>query len=211
MRILLSTSALLLLTLSAAPTSAAVIGFEGVAPPGGFVIPATPYIEEGYTFTANTAAPFNAIFAADAPDIQTNGTDILGWCATDCGFLQVITVTGPGDFSISSIDVGPLVVFQDGMEVNLTGQFSGGGSISATLPVEPEWVTHGLAGFVGLSSLEISALDPHSVGVPRDSAIDNLVLTQVPEPGSVMLLGVGLLITVRRLARGHSRSASPGE
>jgi hypothetical protein len=164
-------------------------------------------MEAGYTFTANTNAAVNAIFDAAASDIHTNGTDIFGWCATDCGFVQVITVTGPGGFSISSIDIGHLFVFTDGMAVNLTGYFSGGGSISATLAVEPQWVTHGLAGFVGLSSLEISAVDPHLVGVPRDSAIDNLVLTQIPEPLAVLLLGLGLVVTARRLAR-TSRSGA---
>jgi hypothetical protein len=187
---------------SVGPASAALIGFEGVAPPGGALVPAVPYVEAGFTFTSSFGlAGVNGIFDS-ASTAHTNGTDIFGWCADGCGATQVITVTGPGSFAITSIDVSNLFAgsFVAGMSVGLKGNFSGGGSISTSLGVSSLWVTHALAGFTGLSSLEITAVDPLVGAQLADSAIDNLVLA-VPEPTAFLLLGTGLLALGRRLRK----------
>src|SRR5688500_9461516 len=197
--------AMVLLPGAAATSSAAVIGFEGVAPPGGVDIPAVPYAEAGFTFTSNLAGAINGIFDSANPVAHTNGTDVFGWCAESCLGLQVITVVGPGSFSISSIDISYLFAGEPippGLAVNLVGHFSGGGSIATSLLVTPLWVTHALVGFTGLSSLEISGLGSTS---DQDPAIDNLVVTAVPEPATLVLLGAGLGFAAarRRIARRH--------
>lgn len=185
----------------ALPLSAVTVGFEGVAPPGASVIPAAPYVESGFTFTSTIGA--NGIFDSAHPT-NDNGSAIFGWCAADCGGTQVITVTAASDFSISSIDISYLSFFETGMFVNLKGNFSGGGFILASLPVTSVWATHGLAGFAGLSSLEITAVDPNADDL-RDSAIDNLVMaaSTVPEPVSLLLLsvGIGVCSALRRSQR----------
>lgn len=177
----------------APPLSAVTIGFEGVAPPGGLKCPGVPYVESGFSFTS-TRLGENCIADSADPLTHDNGSDIFGWCASDCFQTQVITVTAASPFSISSIDISYFQFFEAFMFVNLKGNFSGGGFILASLPVTSVWATHGLAGFAGLSSLEITAVDPSAGGTFFDSAIDNLVMetTAVPEPVSLVLLSLGI-------------------
>lgn len=167
----------LFLVIAGSPVYASTIRFDGAPPPGGTVLPGTPYTEAGFTFTSSLPGPTSAIFDS-ASSVTTNGTDVFGWCASDCGATQVITVTGRGLFSLSQIDVGALTVAAPGMSVNLVGHFADGRSIVVTLPVAQSWVTHTLVGFTNLSSLTITAVDPSPAAL-RDSAIDNLVITDV--------------------------------
>ena len=156
------------------------------------MLPGTPYTEAGFTFTSSLPGPTSAIFDS-ASSVTTNGTDVFGWCASDCGATQVITVSGRGRFSLSQIDVGALTVAAPGMFVNLVGHFADGRSIVVTLPVAQQWATHTLAGFTNLSSLTITAVDP-SPGALRDSAIDNLVITAATaRPTSLALVWLAAL------------------
>lgn len=174
---------------------AETIGFEGIVAPGGSLGPATPHLESGFILTSDNTV--NSIFGsayAGINPINTNGTDIFGWCAGDCG-PQTLSLTGPVPFNLLALDVATLWFdYTPGMSVNLTGYFSGGGSIFTSLPVTTSWTTHNIAGFVGLASLEITATDPTPEVDLLDSAIDNLsVTTAVPEPSALLLLGTGLL------------------
>jgi hypothetical protein len=80
----------------------------------------------------------------------------------------------------------------------VTGYFALGGSISQTFAISQTWETYLLDGFDGLSSVEIQ-----DVYAGTDPAIDNLVLSNVPEPGTWLLFSAGLaaLGALRRTRR----------
>jgi PEP-CTERM motif-containing protein len=196
--VLLASTFLLALVPMAQAASFAMM-FEGVAPPGGSLGSVSPYSESGFTLTSNDSA--YAIFDSANAGVNTNGSDIFGWCASDCD-PQTLTVTGPGVFDLVSIDVASLSPGNNtpGMSVDITGFFSGGGSTFVSLPSNATWTTHPLAGFVNLISVSIVAIDPTPPTGAKDlndSAIDNLQFSTgevvVPEPSTFVFLGTGLL------------------
>jgi hypothetical protein len=176
--------------------SAATIGFEGVVQPGEFVIPATPYTEQGYTLTdTGIDGIFSPGFGAN-----DNGTSIFGWCS-DCSGEQTLTLSAGGTaFSLYSLDAA-LLDFEDAgpQSLVLTGYFAAGGTISDTISLSGTWATFSLSGFNGLAAVSIQDTTPR-----HDPAIDNLnVTTLSPEPAAWLLLSTGLaaLAAFRRRRR----------
>jgi hypothetical protein len=183
---------ILLVLCAAAVASAAVIGFEGVPT---YVIPATPYSEQGYLLQDTGWADQ---IISPGTGMNDNGTNIFGWCSDSCGGKQTLTLSAGGaTFSFYSLDAafldtagGADIESLDGLgpqSLAVTGYFALGGSISQTFAISETWTTFLLDGFNGLSSVEIQ-----DFYAGTDPAIDNLVLSNVPEPGTWLLFSAGL-------------------
>ena len=189
-----------------APLCAATITFEGVAPPGGQVIPVTPYTEAGFTLTNLLGGASDGIAGASS-GYNTNGTAVFSWCS-NCllpgGTATVVELTevGGGEFELSALDVANFTG-GSGQSVVLLGYLLGGGTVGTTIPLSGTWTTHTLSGFNSVVSVTFSVGNPGSFPFP---AMDNLVMnsTAVPEPatGVLLLAGLGLIgLGRRRLTR----------
>lgn len=172
----------LLLGCLAFPTQsiAAVIVFEGVAPNGGVlnVNPGAPYHELGYTFTPTNI--LSAVFdSAAVVKFPGDATDFFGFQETN-----VITMTGPGDFSLSTVLFGPSSISGGATSITLVGSLAGGGFVTQTFPGLTT-ATLGVLNWTSLTSVQFTATD--------DTAIDGVVVTAVPEPASLLLFGIGIV------------------
>lgn len=173
--------------LSVSGAHAVMMTFEGVAPAGGSIIPVTPYSEVGFTLTNSLGGDTDGIFDSAAPAVNTNGTDIFGWCAY-CGDLTItLTMNGGGAFDFVSFDSAVLETGSNTLDV--VGYFSGGGTATTQITQTENWTTQVL-NYVGVTSVDFTFGPTHTVPLP-DHAFDNLVMN-VPEPTSVALMGIGL-------------------
>jgi len=190
----------LLLSGASLGAGATVIDFESAASSG--MSNAMPFIEAGYQLTSSlgNAMYHNDVFAPLA-GMNTNGSSVMGWCASECGGAKTITLAGSALFSLVSIDFASLIAGTGSGRLQLTGYRQGGATVSQSLSYSDNWATTVLTGFDQLSRVEIFSAD----GV--DVAMDKLVLAPaaVPEPAPYLLAASGLVaaLVARRRGRRH--------
>ena len=181
----------------AAPAQAVTIGFEGVAPAGGFLLPAAPYSEAGFTLTNSLgpASGTDGIFDVGAGFVS-NGTDVFAWCGGCDASPLVITLTesGGNNFSLVSFEAANLVagLFTAGEEIIVTGNLAGGGTVVQSVSLVQDTFTLFTLGpgFTNLTSVEfVGSLAPGGSHL----GFDNLVVMPTPEPETALLLAGGLL------------------
>ncbi len=188
----------LLLFVAAGRAQAEVITFENFAPPGGLVNvnPASPYSEAGFRLTPSNAT--SAVFdAAAVVDMPGNTTDFFGFAENN-----IITLTNVAGvpFNLSSLLLGPTILAASpSVTITLVGNFAGGGSLTSTFSLLTTATPVTLSGFNNLTSVVFSTTD--------DSGIDNINVTPVPEPATMLLFGAGLAgvamkVRKRRKAQG---------
>lgn len=185
------------LSLAVSGAHATIIGFDDLPDTSTSGQNVLPLSQDGFTFSSSLgdAEYHNAIFHPLA-GVNTNGTAVLGWCAAFCGGAKTITITGTSLFSLAAFDVAALVAGTGSGTLTVTGYQAGGASIVQSVSYGDDWITAGFSGFSNLSRLEIL-----SAGTV-DVAMDNLVVTNaVPEPGSLMLTGIGLAALMAGMRR----------
>ena len=181
---------LLAVGLMAGPAAqAATMTFEGVAPPGGYVVPVTPCTEAGFQLT-NATPSSDGIFDGAYSGANSDGSAVFGWCG-DCASPSPVVITltavGGGAFSFSALDAANLRFESSTQPLDLVGAVAGGGIVVDQVTIGATWQTFALTGFNDVTSVAIFGPD-----IGQDLAMDNLVVNSVPEPATLGLLGLGL-------------------
>ena len=193
-------TALLSFALMHAPAKAAV-DFNA-DPTTVFALPGgTPIVSGDYTFLSTSwSAVVNGI---TMPYGVSNGTNMLVFA--NQGQLTV-TRSDSGLFALNSLDAGGWLGLLAGntARLSITGHLQGGGQVSFSTPAGLSVTTFDhftmLPSFTNLSSLTFSMVGYSSSAY---AAIDNLVLTPVPEPETyaLFLAGLGLMAAIARRRR----------
>ncbi|KGF80921.1 hypothetical protein IA69_15495 [Massilia sp. JS1662] len=195
---------LLALTMSALlmpPAShAAVIGFDAAAPSGLPLLNAMPYKEAGFSFSSSLGdGMYHNDFFTPLTGVNTNGTTVLGWCASGCGGAKTVSIAGTGAFTLAAIDFASLFEGSGAGTLTITGVRVNGTTVTRSVTYGDAWATTSFAGFRNLQRLDILTADA------VDVAMDNIVLTaaDVPEPPAMFFAGMALMAV--GLLRGRSR------
>jgi hypothetical protein len=184
--------AVLLLPMAA---NADLIDFEDIAFAGSRT-PFGPQVSQGFSFQPTSTGDSLAIHRngdACSGGCVDNGTQALlvyDESATPA-FEVLMTAVDGGVFNLLSFDYSELFTFiTDGSgEIDLVGTLFGGGTVSASFAIDQipsAYQTANVVGFVGLTSVSFSS-DTYF------PTYDNIVVSRVPEPGTLALFGIGLL------------------
>jgi hypothetical protein len=181
-------------TLCSNAAAIAIIDFEGVAPVGGALIPATPYMEDGFTISSIPPGAYEGIFDATSSQ-NTNGTDIFGWCA-DCGQGPgIITLAESSGqlFDLLSFDYALLLAGGLTQGISVTGYLNGGGTVNTTVSLSNIWTTSVLSGFIGLTHVDFIGTVLPGPDLAMDNLVVSLASTSVPAPTVLGLMIIGLI------------------
>jgi PEP-CTERM motif-containing protein len=188
-RLSIGVAGISLLSLFSGAAPAQVIGFENFAPPGGLVNinPTMPYTEAGFQFLPSNSS--SAVFdVASATTMLGNPSSWFGFAASNT--ITLTRLSGP-PFSLTSLLAGPSSIAQGNpITLTLVGNVAGGGTLNASFPNLTTATLENL-NWTNLSSVTLSSTS--------DAGIDNVSVSGVPEPTSLIFVGFGLLVeTVRR-------------
>jgi len=184
--------------------SAVVLGFENFAAAGSLVnvSPTTPYTESGFIITPTDTQ--SAVFdSAATSHMIGDPTDWFGFAETNHPSLMLTASTQT--FNLQQLLIGPSTIASvPNISMTITGNVFGGGSLNATFAGLTTATTETL-NWSNLTSVVFTATD--------DAGLDNINVTPVPEPASIVLLtmaGVGSLVLARRMSS-RSLGSAPGE
>jgi hypothetical protein len=161
--------------------AAVILEFEDFAPPGWFapVVPDNPYREDHFTITPSLGT---SVFDANGPIwMHGNSTDVFGFYRGN-----VITLTSDaGTFDLEQLVIGALTSADNEFYMTITGHLADGGLLTAV--------------FGGFAKATLVHLDWDNLTsvvftTTTNSGLDDIVVTSVPEPMSLLLLGSGLSV-----------------
>ncbi|MES2070085.1 MAG: PEP-CTERM sorting domain-containing protein [Pseudomonadota bacterium] len=185
MKKIIALSLIAALSALAGAASATTITFDSLEQAGKGLQGMPSYTENGYTLTGGSFA-----------SAQQN---LTGWYFGSASLFNNIgdgvTTLAKNDgtsFDFDSIDLAPLATaFGSGATVSFVGLVHGGGTVNASYTMNSGYAFHtfALTGFDNLDSVSWTESSPYH-------QFDNIVLkssAEVPEPGSLALLGLGVL------------------
>jgi hypothetical protein len=196
---------------AASPANASVIDFQSIAT-GTCVSVGNSFTTQGFTFSTGASNFFSCDGTRN--DLPSNGTITVG---SESPTVTTMTQFGGGAFSMQSIDLGELFTSQTGPhQVQIAGNVSGGGTVSATFDLDN--INDGVGGVADFQTFLLPSSFDNLQSVvltgtlPTDDPrfmFDNIVvdageLAPVPEPTTVLLLGstlTGVLLRTRRWSR----------
>ena len=170
--------------------NATVIGFDTATPSGLPLQNAMPYTASGFSFSSSLGdAMYHNDFFTPLAGVNTNGTTVLGWCASDCGGAKTISIAATGAFTLDAIDFAALVEGSGAGTLTITGVRTNGTTVTRSVMYGDAWATTSFADFANLQRVDILSADA------VDVAMDNVVLSaaEVPEPPSMFFAGMALV------------------
>lgn len=182
-----------------------VIDFQGVAPTGsgsGGYIEISPYFEDGFILFGYSSgivdySAENVILSSTTPNINSNGSDVFGWCGECVGLQIVLLPDSAGSFRLQSLHATDLLFTDESItppgDLLVEGFFADGSSVGTTLNLSDTWTTFTLpASFTNLVGVTFSA---SAAGV-RNLGIDNIVVEAIPVPAAIWLFVSGLICLI---------------
>jgi hypothetical protein len=197
----------ILTTRFAVPAAATVVNFEDVP---NYTL-STSLNSDGYHFSANNNGAFYQTDGIDCtPACVSDGSRTLLAGGVDFGMSTQVTMTraGGGEFDVTSLSVGG--VFTDDDPEFDAGQVDYTEMLNNT--VEYSGVIHlthdanGVANYTNVTIHNALVTEIIFTGVGgaignNGFGLDNINVTNVPEPGSLLLMGMGLLALTPVLRR----------
>jgi len=150
------------------------------------------------------AGPLDATLVADGPtdfltlsnDVGTSSTAVVGWDAAGAG-LGVDLLDGFTaaerffSLEIVSVDVGLV-----DLRIRIDDVFANNATVDIVSPA-PGIFKRKLSSFVGAGGIDytqVNRIELRLIGdVESDIAVDWVLVSQIPEPSTVVLLGIGIL------------------
>lgn len=178
--------AILILALSSVINiaSAALITFEGIAPPGGVPNYNDPFTLDGFTFTPN-----HGHIADSAAGYNDNGTDFY---LHDSNSLMDIIKVGNGLFSFDSVDLAHWFTGNTNTYiVNVKGWNNGIMVATQAINFNNVWQTASMSAAFG--SVDQITLQTANGNAGYDNFVFDTVAQDVPEPSTLAIFALGLI------------------